>query len=356
MPARRKVLGPVVALLIVAVLALGAVAGWRWWTGRDTTDLQRAMALAPADGERFSFTDWAGVRAELDSDLDADSPTDEVAAMLSEAFDADLGATSALVQSAEVLQARFGFSPASVEWELFSQGAAGAVVILRLPDDAVEDVADRLAHLGYDEPAGETDVWTGSDTLLAGLGSVTPELTHLALDADRGLVLGSDNADYLRGLVEGDDPGLGGLDDDGLDAAVDHAGEPVAAAVYTGDHACGALAMSQADPADAAEADRLVDEAGGVHPLTGFAMGLQPGGDVRVAMALEDGDRARADADARATLAAGPAPGQGGEFADRFALGRVAAEGDVVTMDLEPAPGSYVLSDLSTGPVLFATC
>lgn len=66
------------------------------------------------------------------------------------------------------------------------------------------------------------------------------------------------------------------------------------------------------------------------------------------------------DADRRLLLAsdgaAGPAPGQGGEFADRFALGEVTASGNVVTMPLSPTEGSYVLSDLSTGPVLFATC
>jgi hypothetical protein len=35
---------------------------------------------------------------------------------------------------------------------------------------------------------------------------------------------------------------------------------------------------------------------------------------------------------------------------------RVVADGDVVRMDLDPVAGSYPLSDLSSGPVLFATC
>jgi hypothetical protein len=34
----------------------------------------------------------------------------------------------------------------------------------------------------------------------------------------------------------------------------------------------------------------------------------------------------------------------------------VTAHGPLVVMRLEPRPGAYVLSDLSTGPVLFATC
>ena len=58
----------------------------------------------------------------------------------------------------------------------------------------------------------------------------------------------------------------------------------------------------------------------------------------------------------RSKLAAGPAPGQGGSFPERFSLGKVVASGRVVTMALKPVEGSFVLSDLSSGPVLFATC
>ena len=93
-----------------------------------------------------------------------------------------------------------------------------------------------------------------------------------------------------------------------------------------------------------------------MHPTTGFAMALRADGDVRVAMSFEDDDAARTDAATRATLASGPAPGQGGDFADRFTLEEAVATGSVVTLDLVPAPGQYVLSDLTSGPVLFATC
>ena len=73
-------------------------------------------------------------------------------------------------------------------------------------------------------------------------------------------------------------------------------------------------------------------------------------------MAFESEEKARTNADTRALLAAGPAPGQGGEFTDRYALGPVTADGTVVRMELEPVPGAYLVSDLSTGPLLFATC
>ena len=73
-------------------------------------------------------------------------------------------------------------------------------------------------------------------------------------------------------------------------------------------------------------------------------------------MSFETEEQARDNADSRAALAAGRRPGQGGDFADRFTLGDVVADGTVVTMELEPRDGAYVLSDLSNGPVLFATC
>ena len=48
--------------------------------------------------------------------------------------------------------------------------------------------------------------------------------------------------------------------------------------------------------------------------------------------------------------------GQGGDFTDRFTLRSARADGSVVTLELRPVKGQYVLSDLSSGPVLFATC
>ena len=85
-------------------------------------------------------------------------------------------------------------------------------------------------------------------------------------------------------------------------------------------------------------------------------MSDQPDGHVRVVLSFENEDQARSNADPRARLAAGPAPGQGGSFADRFRVRSVTAGGSDVVLDLVPTAGSYVLSDLSTGPLLFATC
>ena len=85
-------------------------------------------------------------------------------------------------------------------------------------------------------------------------------------------------------------------------------------------------------------------------------MGLLSGGGLRAVMEVEDADDAPGDADARARLAAGPAPGQGGDFSDRFTVADAGSEGRAITLDLQPEDGQYVLSDLTSGPVLFATC
>ena len=79
--------------------------------------------------------------------------------------------------------------------------------------------------------------------------------------------------------------------------------------------------MSRRTPPTRTRPTQLVEAAGEVNPMTGFAMAAQPGGDVRVAMSFENDDQARTNADSRAALASGPAPGQGGDFADRFRLG-----------------------------------
>lgn len=343
---------PRVALAVAATLAVVAAGLVAWRSLTPATPLARAMELAPADATRFSWTDWEGVRRELGVDVDPGSSAGEVDAFLSDAFSADLSSMSALGTSAGVMQEELGFSPATVSWELLAQSGSGAVEVLGV-DDAVDldAVADRLAELGWTEPEEADGVWVGGPDVLAGTGSMlTPELQHVALLADEGLVLTSDQAPYLEEVLEADD---------GPEDLAELAGsleEPLTAAVYDGAYACEHLAMSQADDDAQAEADQLVEAAGQVHPLTGFAMGVLPGGDVRAVMQVEDADDAPGDAEARARLAAGPASGQGGEFTDRFSVERAGSEGREVVLDLRPAEGTYVLSDLTSGPVLFATC
>ena len=348
-----KRLTTVAGVALVMALAAAALVAWRGWD--DRSRLEQAASYAPGDAQRLSWTDWAGVRERVDPGIGAASSATEVGDFLDRGYEKDLTSASALVQSAPVLQTRFGFSPASAEWELFSQADDGAVVIIGMPEDTdFDDIAAHLEENGFDRPDSDTGVWAGGDSLMPSIGSgLSPEVQYVALDAERHLVLTGDNGDYLGQVV--DRLGEGELPD-GVQQAVEATGHPLSAAVYSGEQACSALAMSQADPTDERQADLLVAEAGGVNPMTGFTMSVQPEGDVRVVMSFENDEQARANARSRAALAAGPAPGQGGAFTDRVELGDVTADGNVVRMDLRPRPGAYVFSDLSNGPVLFATC
>jgi hypothetical protein len=312
-----------------------------------------AVRLAPADAERVLWTDWGGVRAELGLDLDATSDAGQVEDLFDRGFDADLTSTSALGSSAATLQESFGFSPATLEWELFTQSAAAATLTMRLGGGVTtDDVARALRDLGYAEPDAPDGVWRG-DGDLAVSGQVTPELTFLGLDRAHGLVFGSDQALGVdlarRAAADADSAPV-------PTAVVSGLGSPLSAAAYDDTYACSALAMSGADPDDQAEGETLVAQAGKVNPVTGYAIGAEPGGGVRVALGFENEAQARVNADSRARLAVGPAPGQGGDFGDRFTLGRVQAEGDVVSRALDPVEGAFVVSELSSGPVLFATC
>lgn len=350
----RRTMLVVVAVVAVLALVAGGVLGLGWWRDAQRTELERAVAMAPAGTLRLAWTDWAAVRDELGVD-DSGRP-EQAEKLLDAGFERDLTSTTALAVSAPTMQQEYGFSPATVDWEAFSQSADGALVTMRLPEGAdFDELGETLESLGYTAPDDEDGVWRGGAAVVARVGgTLTPELQHVALLEEERLVLTSDTAIYLEtalDAVAGDDAGMKGVDD-----AVDPSGEPLSAIVYTGDQACRSLAMSQADETDQSQGAELVGAAGGVHPLTAFAMSVQPDDTVRAVLALEDEGRARSDADSRATLASGPAPGQGGDFSDRFQLSSATADGRSVVLDLAPVEGEYVLSDLSTGPLLFATC
>ncbi len=313
MPRRPWLVGTAVLALVLAA------GGYLWWRHDERTSFAWAVDHAPGGVQRLSWTDWAAVRAhEHATGLSQRSTAAALQTFLDRAYDDDLSSTSALVTSAPVLQERFGFSPASADWELFSQSDQGAVVMLHLPSSVdLADVADHLRDLGYTEPGSADGVWDGGADLLAQISpSLSGELQYVALDADDSVVLTSDSAEFLgvaMAAVQGH-----GAGDSGLDGVVDDAGEPLSSAVYSGDYACGALAMAHAGAADQAQARQLVAAAGEVNPYSAFAMSDEPDGSVRVAFVFDGDDAARANADSRAILARGPAPGQGGTFGERF--------------------------------------
>ncbi len=266
-------------IVVAGVVGLAAVGGgYVWWQRGDETSFAWAVAHAPAGTQRASWTDWAAIRAHEGVRLSDRSSAGELRRFLDAAYDDDLSSTSALVTSAPVLQQRFGFSPASADWELFSQSSQGAVVMVHVDDVSLDDVADHLRELGYQEPSADDGVWQGGEDLVASVSaSLSPELQYVALDRDDSLVLTSDSSSYLAGAMEalrGDGARVAGLD-----AVVDDAGEPLSSAVYDGVYACGALAMAHAGASDQEQAKQLLSAAGEINPYSAFAMSDEPDGE-----------------------------------------------------------------------------
>jgi hypothetical protein len=175
---------------------------------------------------------------------------------------------------------------------------------------------------------------------------------------DEGVVLLSDNQAYAStaaSVVTGDEEGLDSVEGvSSLAAAVD---EPASAVLFASDFACEALSMSAADEEDQAVADDLISSAGGVSPVAGVVVAMQPDRSLVVGMHFEDSDQASDDLRPRVELASGDAVGQGGTFGERFRVVEAAADGNEIVMDLEPASDDLpLLSDLTQGPLLFASC
>ena len=123
--------------------------------------------MAPADTSRASWTDWTAVRRELGADVDAGSSAEEVDAFLTEAFDRDLSLDVGAGQSAGVMQERAGSLPRHPAWELLAQSSDGAVEVLGVADDTdFDDLAGRLAELGWSEPDEAKGVWVGGPDVL----------------------------------------------------------------------------------------------------------------------------------------------------------------------------------------------
>jgi len=102
--------------------------------------------------------------------------------------------------------------------------------------------------------------------------------------------------------------------------------------------------------------DQLVDDAGGVAPLAGMAVARYSPRDLVVALGYQDDDRAAGDQAARLALAGAEAVGKGGSWAERFAAS-ASRHRDVVRLQLRPRPAAHgVLTEITRGPVSFATC
>lgn len=350
------------AVVAGVVLALVAAALVLWRLLSATGDFERALDTLPASTLRASYTDWSTVREQA-GPVTRDASAERVREFLDRAFDADLVSASALADSAAALERHYGVSPLGARWEVLGQDREAQVVVLAVEDDVdLEAVEGRLRDLGYAEPAGgagQGGTWRGGADLVAALDpELTPAMHHLAVLPDEGLVVMSDlveGVDRAVEVVQGDADGLAGAER--VEESVAASGVPVSAVVWAADFACEDLTMAQADEEDQQVGEQLVADAGGVGPLAGMVMALQADRSLRVGLTYESAEQAERDLQARVDLAAGEAPGQGGSFTDRFTVADGLVDGDTVRLRLEPARGAdFVFSDISRGPLLFATC
>jgi hypothetical protein len=353
----------VVALAVgVAVLvALAGVVAWRV-VGRSST-YESALATLPRETLRTTYTDWAVVRDQARGrSLGAGSSADQVASFLDRAYDLDLISGSGIDESTAALQKLYGFSPLTARWEALGQSRQGQVDVLRLDDDVdLPGVERSLRRLGYRALGGGSDrggTWVATPERVVGLDpSLTPLQQNVVVLPDQHLVLMSDTTAYAREAAKVARGDAGSLRDDaGVASLAGRAGEPAAAVQWTSTFACEDLTMGSADESDQQTGDSLVRRAGGISPLEGLVMAQQPSRRVLVGLHFETSEQASRNLQPRVDLAAGPAPGQGGSFRDRFRVVAGEADGQDVVLELQPASRRPVLSDISTGPVLFATC
>ena len=354
---RQRLVVLLAGVVVVALVAAGA--GW-WFLGRGPSGpLADAIRTLPGDSLRLGFTDWARVSEDLDAPRGKAAEDDEALQEFStRTYDADVTTTSAVVDSFGALHANFGFTPADAEWEAYGQAREGSVEVLRLRDDVdLDRIEDGLRTAGYDEPKDPDGVWVGSGELVATLDvPLTSVQENVALLRDRRLVLMSEETDFLREalpVATGEEDSV--LESGGVADLVSALGEPRSAQLWVGDFVCEDLAMSTADPTEERQGDRLVEEAGGVHPLDGFALARQAGKAATAAMWFANEAQAEDDLQPRTDLARGAAPGQGGTFGERFTVTRAVQEGRLVRLDLR-ARSASLMSDLGQGALLFATC
>ncbi len=347
----------VIAVAVLVVLAVVVVGGLALVRRLDRTPMQKALDLVPASSLRVGFTDWKQVRAQLrPHGLGSSSGID---AFMSKGYDTDLTAASSINESATALATKYGFSPVNADWEAYAQSRKGAVMVLQMPSGTnMKAIQDNLDKLGYKRPSSDTGVWNGGIDLVAGIDpTITPELQYVVVDADKHLVLSSDTSSYAAVAAKVVTGKAASLGDSSVADLASRTPDTAAAFVWPDDFACTDLSMSQAAGDDRALGDRLVSKAGGIDPLSGLVMSMRPDRTVDVAMAFESSRQADDNLRPRAELVVGPAVGRAGSLSDDFKLTRSRTVGSDVVLTLKALQKQgFALSEMDSGPVLFATC
>jgi hypothetical protein len=353
---RSRLRTPLLLALTLAVVAVAAVVTYVVWPRG--SELERAAALLPESTLRVTWTDWAGVREELDA-TDIGNTGSKAEDFLAEANDRDLSSASPTARSSAAIAGAFGFSPLTSEWEILGQGRDGMVLILKLADDAdFGKIADGFDDVGFarpDKDALSGEVWTGGPDVITNVPDLgDPVLQNVAFLEDEHLVVTSDNADYLSDSM----PAVKG-DEDGPDLGelVGPVEDPLAAVAFASDFACEDLTMGEADDDAQALAEQAIEEVGGVSPLTGYVAALQPGHRMTVVFDFETDKQAEKNAKSRRELAGMEDPGQLESYQDLFTVDDSEADGHRVVLRLKDvAEDGFALTNTTQGPVLLAAC
>jgi hypothetical protein len=353
----------VVALVALLVTVGAGVAMSR--VERGTPTVPTALASMPAETLTASVTDWARVRALLASGDGSDGAGAN--ALLDRAYETDASAVSVLGDQVPAMKRAYGWSVLDAEWEALAQSRQGAAIIVQMPPEYdLGTVRERLGELGYLEPFESDGVWRGGADLVAGIdSSLTPLMSHAVVLDDNNRVVLSDRAAYAERTARV----IGGSVDalaqnEAVRAVADTMGGAVAGVVHAGERGCAVMGFGRASGSDRALAQQRVDAVGGVTPYSAVGMALVPGSDGRlsrppltVAMHFDDtGAAVEDEAQRRAALAVGEAPGQGGTYGSRFAVSARQRGGDVVLRLRPREVGAQLLSDLNSGELLFAGC
>lgn len=350
---RRRV---VVAVVVIA-LVIGALVAFKTLRDRGSS-FDEAMSAVPESTLRFSFTDWAEVRARLNLPTRQRASEAQAGALAQSAFDRDYAPASSIVDATPVLSGRFGFSAYNARWEGFAQSRKGAVMALKLQDADFDTIARNLEELGYQRPKGDEGVWVGGPDLMPQIdSSLTAQLQYVVLLAGKDLVLSSDSKTYLSSVTKVPLGDADSLRD--LDSARELASraDPMTAVLWSRDFACSDLALSKGGTDTAAQGAKLVAAAGSVSPLSGFLLAMAPDRTLTVAGQFEDSDQAEKNLEPRAKLAVGPNPARDDSFSDEYDLTASKAIGSSVVLTMKPKDKSaFVLSTLYSGPLLLAAC
>ena len=132
------------------------------------------------------------------------------------------------------------------------------------------------------------------------------------------------------------------------------------AVLLQGSRACGITSFATTDEGDQADAAQHAEEAGGLVPQETLGFGLRRASDglvLEVVLHFANQTEAVDQAEVRRRLTTGEAVGQGGTYEERFTVTDGGVDGTTVMLELVPvAEQMTLMSDLTTGPLLFTWC